>query len=78
MCSSVQGLSPKSNPSQGNQRSQFTLVPSQGSSRFLNNHTIGSFRIPSILLYDYDGTFRGVKCTVDDEEAENFHQVRWY
>lgn len=29
------------------------------------------------MFYDHDGTFRGVKGTIDDDEAEDLHEVRW-
>ena len=45
--------------------------------RFLDNRLMGNFKIPSILYYDHDGTFRGVKGTIDDDEAEDLHEVRW-
>ncbi|KAF9650957.1 hypothetical protein BDM02DRAFT_3184899 [Thelephora ganbajun] len=46
--------------------------------RFLDNRTIGNFKISSVLFYDHDGSFRGVKGTIDDDEAEDLHQVRWW
>ena len=39
---------------------------------------MGDFKIPSILYYGHDGSFRGVKGTVDDDEAESLHEMRWY
>ena len=38
---------------------------------------IGTFKIPSVLFYDHEGSFRGVKGTVDDDEAEDLHEIRW-
>ena len=58
-------------------------LPSRSSSerltllrRFLN-HAIESSKISSTLFYDHDGSFRGVKGTVDDDEAKNLHELRW-
>ena len=44
----------------------------------MNNRAIGSFKIPSILFYDRDGSFRGPKGTLDEEEIENLHELRWW
>jgi len=44
--------------------------------RFLNNHGVGSFKIPSVLYYDHDGSFRGVKGTLNNDEAEDLHEVQ--
>jgi len=38
---------------------------------------IGTFKIPSVSFYDHDGSFRGVKGTVDEDEAEDLHEIRW-
>jgi len=38
---------------------------------------IGNLKIPSILYYDHEGSFRGVKGTVDYDEAEDLYEVRW-
>ena len=47
--------------------------------RFLNNHAVGNFKIPSTLFYDRDdGSFRGLKGTVDDDEAEDLHELGWW
>ena len=78
MRSLIRDWFPKSRPLEG------ALCSSRFSSRrltllyrFLNNCAMQSFKIPSILLYDHDGNFRGPKGTVGDDEAENLHQVRW-
>ena len=36
-----------------------------------------NFRVPSILFYDRNGNIRGVKGTVNNEEAENLYQLAW-
>jgi hypothetical protein len=30
------------------------------------------------MFYNRDGTFHGVEGTVNDEDAENLYQVRWW
>ena len=38
---------------------------------------IGTFKTPSVSYYGHDGSFRGVKGTMDDDETEGLHEVRW-
>jgi len=56
----------------------FTFPMTNLWSRLSNDHRVVYFEIPSALLYDDDGSFRGVKDTVDDDEDEVLHEVRWW
>jgi len=46
--------------------------------KFLDTNKTGSFKAPSILFYNRDGSFRGVKDTLDDDETEDLYEVRWW
>lgn len=82
MQSLIRGSFRRSTPSPGSKAFPAHLALSHealtSSYRFLNNHAIGSYKIPSVLYYNKNGGFRGVKGTLDDDEIEDLLQVRWW
>ena len=54
------------------------LAPAKPGSRYLDNPSIGSAKVPSILYYDRDGNFRSVENGKGLQEDERLVQMRWF
>ena len=45
--------------------------------RYPNTPNLGSAKIPSVLYYDHDGSFRGVENGVDFQDDDEFLKMTW-